>query len=401
MQRTLGMFVILWAHTALASNQLQPLERPCWGCNGRSGRGARASFTPTGTPTASPTWTQTPTFTSTNTPTNTPTITPTFTPTQTPTNTPTDTPTNTPTSTPQTQFAQGCYTGNSTDNRDITVGFAPDWVMVCRNSINVCYYRSSFFAGDNSCDATSNTCATDRIQAFGSTTFQVGTAAEVNVTGNAYCWQAYKSTSGEVAVGEYTGNGSSPRGITGVGFQPEVVILSERGTGTANGSWIKTDTMAATRSCIWKDCSASCCQNSAVINSLDADGFTVAAPMNENTVGTYTYLALNTGGTGTIRTITGSYSGDNSASRAIASGCPSNATLVITRADTSTSADGCPGWRGTAADATEGDRIYETGGGVAGFLNDFSGANFTAVKVAGGSCNTTGTTYHWAVECGP
>ena len=105
-----------------------------------------------------------------------------------------------------------------------------------------------------------------------------------------------------VKAGSYTGNGSDPQAITGVGFQPKVVFIM--GNSTAVGQ-ILTDTMSSSF-----DMQSGGGSN--VIASLNADGFTVNGVKNTNAV-TFYYLALAgadciTGtytGNATVRDITG------------------------------------------------------------------------------------------------
>ena len=114
-----------------------------------------------------------------------------------------------------------------------------------------------------------------------------------------------------VASGTYTGNGSDNRAITGVGFQPDVVIVkSDDNSGVAE---IRTSTMTGD---VTKPMSGNTALTANLIQSLDAGGFTLG---NDNAVNrngrayhwtafkSYTgHMALGSyTGNGTTKSITG------------------------------------------------------------------------------------------------
>ena len=65
------------------------------------------------------------------------------------------------------------------------------------------------------------------ISSLDSDGFTVGTDARVNSNGVAYHYVAWNETAGEFDVGIYTGDAVDNRSITGVGFQPEYVIIKD------------------------------------------------------------------------------------------------------------------------------------------------------------------------------
>ena len=114
-----------------------------------------------------------------------------------------------------------------------------------------------------------------------------------------------------VASGGYTGNGSDNRAITGVGFQPDVVIVkSDDNSGVAE---IRTSTMTGD---VTKPMTGNTALTANLIQSLDAGGFTLG---NDNAVNrngrayhwtafkSYTgHMALGSyTGNGTTKSITG------------------------------------------------------------------------------------------------
>lgn len=114
-----------------------------------------------------------------------------------------------------------------------------------------------------------------------------------------------------VKVGTYTGDGSgSDRAITGIGFQPKVVIVK----GASSGSQIRIDSMPSGES---KQFDNSVSYDNDCIVSLDSDGFTVAPnaaqsnAVNFNAIDYY-YIALG-GDSSDIST--GTYTGDGTDDR--------------------------------------------------------------------------------------
>ena len=59
--------------------------------------------------------------------------------------------------------------------------------------------------------------------------FTVGNDVRVNRSGTTYHYVAWNEIAGKVDVGTYTGNGADNRNITGVGFQPDFVMVQTNG----------------------------------------------------------------------------------------------------------------------------------------------------------------------------
>ena len=133
--------------------------------------------------------------------------------------------------------AGGEYTGNATDNRDITIaaGFGtPDLIFAKRfNGLGTDYgpwVRSSTMTGDSAKKVgTAAINAANSIQAFGTDTFQVGTAEGTNRNANLINYLAFRDDgAGGFAVFTYTGNGAGARTITPGGsfdFTPALAWL--------------------------------------------------------------------------------------------------------------------------------------------------------------------------------
>lgn len=211
------------------------------------------------------------------------------------------------------KVAHGSYTGNATDNRDITgMGFQPKMVVIKdagagAGASGIATWRDadySWYFGDNT------TPFANYIQDLATDGFQVGTGGEVNTTGRTYYWFALGGDDTDIKVGSYSGNGTDNRGITGVGFQPEVLFV--RGSGNRLGAerlggiagdasfTMGTDQVSTNK-----------------IQSLDADGFTIGTNTYVNASGdTYYYIAIKSVANNFY---TGTYAGNGTDNRDITS----------------------------------------------------------------------------------
>lgn len=173
------------------------------------------------------------------------------------------------------------YTGNGSDGRSVTgFGFQPDAALSARlsNNTNSVYFYTKDMAADASRTLTSSGPLTDRIQAIEADGVQVGTNADVNTNTIAYQMCGFEEVSGQCVVTTYTGNASDDRAITGLGFQPDFVLVKGAGTQTAQMRF--------------KDQVGDSCLSVAAavaasnrIQSLDADGFTVGSDATVNSNG--------------------------------------------------------------------------------------------------------------------
>jgi hypothetical protein len=195
------------------------------------------------------------------------------------------------TSFPGIRVASGTYTGNNADNRAITgVGFQPDVVMIkSDDNAGVGVIRTSTMTGDNAKPLTGTTALTaNLIQSLDSNGFTIGGAAAsanpVNKNGSAYHWVAFKSYTGHMALGSYTGNGTS-KSISGLGFSPEyAMVLPAANTAAVQrmSAMTRTFTFGADTG------------STTGITSLDANGFSVGNSTSVNTnAATYYYVAWN------------------------------------------------------------------------------------------------------------
>ena len=185
------------------------------------------------------------------------------------------------------QVMSGSYTGNGTDNRIITgLGFGPDVVIVKSAAARVAVIRTSTMSGDNSKEMVGATALqANRIQSLNTNGFTVGTDATVNNNGVVYYWIAFKASSGRMTVGAYTGNGVAGHAVTGVGFSPKLLVFM---SSSANNV-----VFHSTMGTLSYQLDAH--SGNTMLNSVDADGFTLGSDARVNGNGTTCYyIAWNT-----------------------------------------------------------------------------------------------------------
>jgi hypothetical protein len=182
------------------------------------------------------------------------------------------------------KMATGSYTGDGFDNRAISVGFQPDFVVVKDTGNREGAARSSSMSGDLSKPmGTLTALQADNIQSFGATDFTIGTSTRVNQSTRTYDWAAFKANSQAMKVGTYTGNGTA-QSITGLGFSPELVILMGNNAQRAvlhfaGGRTYRFDTGTSIAS---------------GVTSMDADGFSVGTAVETNAATVaYHWVAFN------------------------------------------------------------------------------------------------------------
>jgi len=192
------------------------------------------------------------------------------------------------------RMAVGSYTGNGLDNRSIGgVGFQPDLVMLrwdTGGSATSVVWRSSAMVGDTTCTANNTPAFANGIQALEADGFQIGSDNQVNQTGLTYYWVAFKKGNiGDFNVGTYTGNGVDSRNITGLGFQPDAVLI--KGSSDNRFTMYHPSTLAGDNTFINQ--TGGIQANS--IQSFLADGFQVGTHNDVNANGeTYNWIAFKT-----------------------------------------------------------------------------------------------------------
>jgi hypothetical protein len=185
-------------------------------------------------------------------------------------------------------FKVGSYTGNGVDNRSITgVGFQADYLIVVPSSGQRGVQRFAGQTGDNSLEFAGTASTANLIQALQSDGFQVGNDNRVNANGTVYHYVAWKAGAGKVKVGSYSGNATDNRSFTGIGFQPEYVIIK----GDSNAIGVHRSAQVAGDTTL-RFTSTSSIANS--IQLLQPDGFQLGTDSTVNGSGTtYYYVAFN------------------------------------------------------------------------------------------------------------
>lgn len=184
------------------------------------------------------------------------------------------------------KVAAGSYTGDGTDNRNITgVGFKPDTVFIKNDTsataANTNAVLSSKEYNGDAANYIGDVPATfvdmqDQIQKMDTDGFQVGASPNTNETGATMHYIAFGGAPAATgatgtfkqASGTFSGNSTS-RPFTGLGFAPDLVIVKDSSTSSAV---FRTSIMAATSAAYFASATADV---SNTITSMDSDGFTL------------------------------------------------------------------------------------------------------------------------------
>jgi len=181
------------------------------------------------------------------------------------------------------------YTGNATDNRDLTgFPFAPTFATVKPSDTTANDGVMSWvgLGTDKSFDPFSGASApfADGIQAWNSDGIQIGASDYVNKSGTTYYGFAIAGPASVYYEGSYTGDGTTSNPVTGVGFQPDFLIIRRNG-GSAGRFYMSQ----INQSSVW-----TASNGSAGFTTMGSDGFTVTSASSQvNSTGqTYYFVAL-------------------------------------------------------------------------------------------------------------
>jgi type II secretory pathway pseudopilin PulG len=211
---------------------------------------------------------------------------------------------------PGARMNTGSYTGNGIDNRAITaVGFQPDVLIIGGNSADPTVCRTATMVGDATNPLAGATgLLSNRIQSLDANGFTIGSDTDVNRNGSAFYWVAFQAAPGELFVGSYIGNGADNRPITGVGFQPDYVIVMSESNDQA---YQRSSSMVGDASFRFDNAGA----NTNRIQALLADGFQVGTNTDVNRNGTRYHFVAWKKVTGKMNV--GAYVGNNTDNRNI------------------------------------------------------------------------------------
>ena len=183
------------------------------------------------------------------------------------------------------EMTVGTYSGTGAAGRAITdLGFSPDIVIVAGTNLEG-VYRNSAATAAFSFGTTRSTTWITSMDADG---FTVGSDARVNAAGGSYSFVAWNEIPGQMEVGTYTGDGNDDRGVTGIGFQPELA-LAQRDASGFSALMHPASIGVSTDATLFFDGQAAVAN---YIQALQADGFQVGSQSNINASGgTYAYAA--------------------------------------------------------------------------------------------------------------
>jgi hypothetical protein len=181
----------------------------------------------------------------------------------------------------------GSYTGNGTTQPITGLGFQPEYVFVMSAGASRSMQR--FSGMTSSFGFGSDTGTANVLNSLDADGFTVGSAAEANAAGATYHYVAFNSVAGSVTKATYAGNGSAARNITGVGFQPDYVMVRANDTTAAKSGRHRPASLAGTSSQFWSNLP----NDTTGIRALLVNGFQVGNDASVNAVGaTYHYIAF-------------------------------------------------------------------------------------------------------------
>lgn len=220
----------------------------------------------------------------------------------------------------------GSYVGTGSA-QSIDVGFLPKSVIVKRNDSTVAQWATDTMGGMTK-PLTNTALQSNRITALSGTTFSLGTDVSVNENGVTYFYLALGGTG--VHTGNYAGNATNNRPITGVGFTPGWLIIGAEG-GDLPG-WRTSDypTDGFSRFDSLFGNLTNC------VRSLNSDGFNLGTNniTNGGSGRVYNYLAVESDG---VNATALGYTGDGTDDRSI-TGVGFQPVFTIIRNNTSAAA---------------------------------------------------------------
>jgi hypothetical protein len=218
----------------------------------------------------------------------------------------------------------GTYVGDGTGPKAITgLGFAPVSVFLVRSNTEFCWKSPMSGANTYRLNSGADGLLPDRIDSLDGDGFTAGTLG--NVSAASYFWCAFGADTAVFFQSSYVGTGSA-HGITGIGFQPDFVLVVDSAGLGAFPAVGKMASSGGTLSHLMRGAF----QLTDAIISLDADGFSVGADTNAAVnvnLRDYFYLALKS----TLSNVfQDSYVGDGLDNKNIVQGDPFAPEMLIT-----------------------------------------------------------------------
>lgn len=204
----------------------------------------------------------------------------------------------------------GSYNGDGGASQAIaSVGFQPDLVWVKPTTADVAAtWKSSSMSNSigQYFPATTQDTTGTLFSTLDPTGFTVGSTNNAALT---YNFVAFKSTTGALKIGSFTGNGTA-QSVTGVGFTSDFIFLKNADAATPRSAVLTTTESFGDFSNFFTDAAGGRNQ----ITSIDADGFSVGSSIFSNGSGNKVYWASFGGavdavGTTSFKMASGSYNG--------------------------------------------------------------------------------------------
>lgn len=186
----------------------------------------------------------------------------------------------------------GSYTGNGSSNRSIGgIGFSPGQTILLSAAADNAHQRMAGMS--RGFDFDGNTGITNGVLGQHADGFNVGNSAQANTSGRVYHYVAFAQRAGSVKVGSYQGNGTTGATVTGVGFQPDYVIVRANDTGTGRNGHHRGAALGGTASQFF----SATANSTTGIRALQSDGFQLGNDASVNGSGvTYFYIAIKNSG---------------------------------------------------------------------------------------------------------
>lgn len=297
-------------------------------------------------------------------------------------------------------FCVGQYTGNATSPRKIVTGFQPSLVIIKRSTAIASHLHTASEPNDEILYLTNTVRNTSGqfIQSFASDGFNVshsGTTGD-NVNGAVYNYVAFKTSAGVMAEGTYVGNATDNRNITGVGFQPDMLLVKNATNATANNT---RPVMLLPES--YGDSGSLLTATANTVNTIQAlqsDGFQVGTSVFANGTGdTYYWAAFAgvpapSGASGSFTMQIGSYTGNGTSQSITGVGCAPNLVMIK---------DNSTNYQVFRTSLMKGDATAYLSNAVANFTTGITSLDADGFSVGASTVvNTNANTYHYQAFCG-
>lgn len=191
-------------------------------------------------------------------------------------------------------YAADLYAGTGGDNRDLPIvpPFSPEFFFqkITTTAQSPGCFKTSTMSGEDCADVFASANDTNEVQAMTATGVTLGTGVTANADTlgvESYVYFALKRRASAVVSGTFVGNGTT-LDITGLGFQPEFVLI--KGDSTAV-PFMRIASMVGDLSCVLSNLVCA----TGGITAMLPDGFSVGASVSTNGSGvTMQWVAVKT-----------------------------------------------------------------------------------------------------------